>query len=560
VDIAVQGFRTPPAGPFTSHVGIVSYEGDRAITGDFAQLNGRTLSDGCHPANNFFNSTICDFGARVTDRSPSYDNTLGFDAAHVDASGFIPNGATGATVHLGTSGDTYFPTVITTEIDIFAPNVQLAKSVTGASGPNGQALRGDTLTYTIAATSNGRDPATNVTLTDPIPAHTTFVPGSLMVTNGPNAGPKTDAPGDDQAEFGAGRVTFRLGTGANAVAGGRMDPGQSSTVSFQVTVSDDTSDSTVIRDLATASFVGLTSGSAFSSLSNPADVTVHVPSIADIGVVKSVEGSAVRASGQNATFAVVATNHGPDPGTNIVVTDPVPAGLTLVSASPGQGSYNPATGAWSVGSLGVGQSTTLRLVVTSATAGQFTNTATKTSEDQEDNNTNNDTSSAVVLFEAAADLSITKQHDSAPFPAGGSGSYTITVHNAGPDAAAAPVTVTDVLPAGLTFTGSSGAGWTCTPADQQVTCTLATALPSGQDVALQLEVAVAADASGTLRNQVLVASPTFDGTIGNNMATDDVPIAPRPSPPSGIGFPATGHPPLRARHASPLHPDVPAVP
>ena len=49
--------------------------------------------------------------------------------------------------------------------------------------------------------------------------------------------------------------------------------------------------------------------------------------------------------------------------------------------------------------------------------------------------------------------------------------YQVDVANAGPSDAAA-VTVTDTLPAGVTFVSATGTGWTCTNAGNvSVTCT-----------------------------------------------------------------------------------------
>ena len=84
---------------------------------------------------------------------------------------------------------------------------------------------------------------------------------------------------------------------------------------------------------------------------------------ADLGVTKTVS-SATPASGTNVTFTVVITNHGPNAATGVQVSDRLPAGLTFVSASPNQGTYDPATGLWTVGSLANSASATLLLVAT----------------------------------------------------------------------------------------------------------------------------------------------------------------------------------------------------
>ena len=43
------------------------------------------------------------------------------------------------------------------------------------------ALLGDTITYTISLQNTGTVPATNVLVTDPIPAGTTFIPNSVTI-------------------------------------------------------------------------------------------------------------------------------------------------------------------------------------------------------------------------------------------------------------------------------------------------------------------------------------------------------------------------------------------
>jgi uncharacterized repeat protein (TIGR01451 family) len=513
-----------------ARLGVVAYEGDLGITGDFARLDGSTLSDPCHPAGNFFDSTICTNGARVTTKNPDYVNQLGFDASLVDASGIIPNGAGGATIDMGTSGDTYYPGVITTAIDVFAPTVRLDKTVSGATGPGGRARRGDVLTYDVTATSTGRDPATDVVLSDAIPAGTTYRPGTLAVAAGANAGGKTDAAGDDQAELGSGAVTFRLGAGATAAAGGRLDPGETTSVRFQVTVDADASDSAVITDTARASYVGPTTGLHFGSFSNPAQVVVRAPSIADVGVTKTVDNP-VPVQGDQVTFTVTATNHGPDDSTRLVVADRLPAGLTFVSAAASAGGYDPATGSWALALLPVGQSATLTITATAAELGQHANTATKASEDQIDNNTDNDVDAAAVVVQpGAAHLVMAKTHVG-EFVAGGAGSYQLTVTNSGPFPTVGPATVTDTLPSGLAFGSGGGAGWSCAAAGQVVTCQHTAPLAAGETSSFPIQVAIARDAAGVKHNGATVVARPPDPLPNESTATDDVTISNLPAPP-----------------------------
>ena len=54
------------------------------------------------------------------------------------------------------------------------------------------------------------------------------------------------------------------------------------------------------------------------------------------------------------------TNNGPATATNVTVTDLLPAGLTFVSATPSQGTYDSATGVWAVGTVTTGRPLTLK--------------------------------------------------------------------------------------------------------------------------------------------------------------------------------------------------------
>ena len=243
-ELSVSGFRTPPFGPVTSALGFVVYEGDRSLGGDSGSLNTTVSRD------NLFDSRISHFGQAVTTKTPNYDNQLGFDAQVLNTTGVLPNGATSAAIRLKTTGDTYLPGVGWFVTDLFAPDVQSSKSVADLNG--GLAEPGDELEYVITGANRGQDAALNTVVTDPVPANTSFVPGSLRVTGGAGAGPRTDAAGDDAAEFdaGAGQVVFRVGAGAGTLAGGRLAPNETYEVRYRVRVAAGTPSGTVITNQA----------------------------------------------------------------------------------------------------------------------------------------------------------------------------------------------------------------------------------------------------------------------------------------------------------------------
>ncbi|WP_169789876.1 Ig-like domain-containing protein [Actinoplanes subtropicus] len=205
-NIPVTGFETPHAGAVHAKIGAVTYEGDRGTTGDSLEVDGQPLSDGQNPSNNFFNSTVSDSATAVGGRNPGYSNLLGFDVDQVDASGMFGNNVTSTTLTLTTSGDQYYPGVLTFTIDLYAPKI--TTTLTGTDLNGGDLLPGDILEYKIAVSNDGSDTADAVRLDDAIPPWTSYVPGSLTV----QGTPVTDAGDGDAGSYGSGAASWTLGS------------------------------------------------------------------------------------------------------------------------------------------------------------------------------------------------------------------------------------------------------------------------------------------------------------------------------------------------------------
>jgi uncharacterized repeat protein (TIGR01451 family) len=146
----------------------------------------------------------------------------------------------------------------------------------------------------------------------------------------------------------------------------------------------------------------------------------------------------------------------------------------------------------------------------------------------------------------SADLAISLSH-SGLFRIGQSGSITITVTNNGPDAASAPITVVDTLPAGLSYATGTGTGWSCLAVNNIVSCTGKDALPSGTSSQVVITVNVGVSAQSTLTNAATVSSTTSDPLTtgkGSNSAVDTITVDRTPctftlSQLSGV-FPSSG--------------------
>src|SRR5262245_18391011 len=105
------------------------------------------------------------------------------------------------------------------------------------------------------------------------------------------------------------------------------------------------------------------------------------------------------------TYTIKLTDSGPDAATNVKVTDLLPAGLTFVGATPSQGSYDPSTGLWTVGTVTPGAPQTLQTQARAACPSAQTNIASISHADQFDPNAGNNAASATEV-PAVADLTL----------------------------------------------------------------------------------------------------------------------------------------------------------
>ena len=444
-----------------------------------------------------------DYQAAVPDRG-SYNPGSGDWTVGILAAGSQAHLSLTATVEPGTGGsllrveglaaaatpDEADPLDNSAAVDLFVPAADLALT---ALVNNASPDVGGTVVYTVVLTNAGPDAGTGLQVSAILPAGLAFQSASPSQGAYDNLN-GTWSPGELAA---ANTAVLTLLARIEAGNGGRT-----LSVPFAVVAADQ-------EDPATGN--------------NSRNVAVTVTS-SDLGLVKTVDLVSPD-EGATVTFRIVASNAGPSPATGVRVNDVLPAGLGFASATPNVGTYDQATGIWTIGNLGSGASATLDLaaIVAPGTGGQvLTNTASIAGADQEDPIAGNGSASAAVTV-SSTDLAVSKDVDYRSPNVGDPVTFTVTLTNNGTNPATG-VAVTDSLPAGLTFgsvVADSGSY------DQASGLWTVGTLAGGAVATLQVTATVDAGTAGsTIVNRARVsASDLADPNPGNNTATADLTVA-----------------------------------
>ncbi len=255
-------------------------------------------------------------------------------------------------------------------------------------------------------------------------------------------------------------------------------------------------------------------------MSGCADFTAPQPAVTLTKTAPATTG------GNSITFTLAFANTGTATATNVTLTDPVPTNTTFTSATGG-GTLVGSNVVWNLGSLAPGASGSVTFTVSISVNATISNTATLTFTPPTTTTKKKVTSNTTqtVRNNNAADLAITMTEAPDPVNASSALTYTLNVSNNGP-LTANNLTVTDTLPAGVTFVAVSGTGWSCSAAGQVVTCTRTT-LAVGAAPPITIN-ATAPAAGGTIVNIATVeaTSPT-DFNTANNTATSSTVVTAR---------------------------------
>lgn len=302
----------------------------------------------------------------------------------------------------------------------------------------------DVLTYTLTLNNSGNVAASNVIITDIIPAGTTFIPGSLTGATGT---PPTLTLLTPIAPNGSTTVTFKVNVGATIPVPNPLV--NSATVAFTFTV-----------DPASPN------GASGNSSSNA--VTTQING-AIVATTKTAD-LAYAAPGDIITYTLLLSNSGNTAANSVVITDSIPTGTTFVPGSLTGATGTPPTlmllapitaggNATITFQVKVGASIPVPNPLINEAAVAFRYTVDPQNPDgvigtSTSNATSTQVNGAIVDILKTVDKNYAEQGDVL--------TYTLVLKNNG-NIPANNVVITDTIPSGTTFVAGSLTGATGTP-------------------------------------------------------------------------------------------------
>lgn len=382
---------------------------------------------------------------------------------------------------------------------------------------------GSTFTYTVVARNDGPSEATSVRVVDDIPDGIRIT----SVTSSDNTDVITiPASAQDTTAANADNITIDVGNLAVGSAN------QTTITIVGVVLAGTLGNFTNVATISSTD----ASNVETDATDNSASVAANAPRTVDLAVTKN--GPATAVSGNTITYTLTATNNGPSDAINVQVSDDIPDGIRVVSATingtpitiPATASdttaANPDNLVFTVGALASGASNntiTIVAAILPATTAALVNSAVISTTDVatvESSNTNNSVSVTTTLTQQN-DVAVVK-NGPASLAAGSPITYTMNVTNNGPSTAT-QVSVADVLPTGVTFVsgtsliGSTTAGTVSSGSNNSANVTIP-ALNPGETAVVTIQASVANTATGSVTNTVTVTA-TNDTVATNNSST-----------------------------------------
>ncbi|QDK82146.1 DUF11 domain-containing protein [Spirosoma sp. KCTC 42546] len=320
-------------------------------------------------------SPVCSANGQTYSVNVTTNGTLTSTAGTVNGS-TISNIPVGTNITLTASLNGCTATATVTSPNCTVPVFDLALVKKLATGQAGTVTPGSSVTFTITVYNQGNVDATNVQLSDYIPAGLTLNDANWTA----NAGKATLNTPIASLAAGASttrNIVFTVGAGVTGVLTNTAEISSATggTDKDSTPDNDPTNDGTAQNDVTTGNHK--TNPNDDEDDSDPEPITVLPTPVFDLALVKKLAtGQAGTVTpGSSVTFTITVYNQGNVDATNVQLSDYIPAGLTLNdanwTANAGKATLNTP-----IASLAAGASTTRNIVFTvgAGVTGVLTNT------------------------------------------------------------------------------------------------------------------------------------------------------------------------------------------
>ena len=363
--------------------------------------------------------------------------------------------------------------------------------------------QGQNVTIAITATNNGPTNATGVVVNSPLPAGLTYV-----------------------SDTGAG--AYNAGTGVWTI--GALNNAQSTSLNIVAKVTG----SGAITMVSTISGSPVDTNPANDIASN----TIVVAAQTTLAVTNVRTTASPVLAGGSSTFNITVKNTGIDPLLNVSLSAARSPTATITASTPSSGSFNNATGIWTIPSIAGGVTATLSITITAPSmAGVLTVTATATAE-----NAPSASQAASVTVISPATVTATKTVSSPTFSVGSTVTYAVTLSNSATTAQLDNPgnEFTDVLPSGLTLVSATANSGTAVATVGTNTVTWNGSIAASGSVTITITATVNAGTAGTtIANQGTAAfDADGNGTNESTVLTDD-PAVTGPANPTSFAVRST---------------------
>ncbi|WP_270278005.1 isopeptide-forming domain-containing fimbrial protein [Enterococcus faecalis] len=345
-EFTMSNFLTAKQGNLDPIVTWFTVQGDKYWTGDNAQIKNSAgtwvnISNTLNPVNNAMNATVTDNDEHMVDKypgkfAPDHPNFLDIDIDRMAIpEGVLNAGQNQINFRTTSSGDDYSTNAIGFAVNAETPEFEIKKEIVE---PKETYKVGETITYRVSLKNTKADSeAINSVSKDALDGRLNYLPGSLKIISGPNSGEKTDASGDDQAEYDETnkQIIVRVGNGATATQGGSYKADTAETIyEFKAQINERAKANELVPNSATVEAVDILTSAKVNETSNIVEAKIADEQVTGkLTAIKTVNNAKPKL-GEEIEYTISFRNTIQNSALNkVVITDQLPKGLTYVKDS-----------------------------------------------------------------------------------------------------------------------------------------------------------------------------------------------------------------------------------